>query len=61
MKEIEKLNVTRQQLVAAATYYNGCTTEQLHEEEAEKMLDLAAEVLIQILQRNELSRKDDAP
>ena len=53
MQEITRLQVTRQQLAAKHFYYNGCETTDLNTDEAEtaedKILNLAADVLINIL------------
>ena len=50
MQEITKLSVTRQQLAEKHFYYNGCETTEIHEDTDEnEILNLAVDVLINIL------------
>ncbi len=48
MQEITELNTTRKQLAAEHIYYDGCQTEALCQEAADGIIELAADVLIQI-------------
>ena len=49
MQEITELKITRKQLAAEHIYYNGCKSQPLHQKEADEVIALAADVLIQIL------------
>ena len=52
MTEITRLKITRQQLVEKHFYYNGCECENFtaeNEQKENEILNLAADVLIQIL------------
>lgn len=51
MKEITELKITRQQLAAEPIYYNGCETAEMSKEtDKNKIIELAADVLMKILE-----------
>lgn len=51
MQEITKLKVTRQDIRAQYIYFDGCETKPLCQEAADEMIELAADVLIEIYMR----------
>ena len=51
MKEITELKITSQQLAAEPIYYNGCETAEMSKEtDKNKIIELAADVLMKILE-----------